>query len=101
MMRQGMAVVREDGLRASRLRTLWRSAIAWSPTLLPLIIVATQMQAESADAGLGHSLGHTVKNTQALWPIALALLLVGAIWFVWNPTRSLQDRLAGTYLVLR
>jgi hypothetical protein len=33
----GLAVVRKDGARASRLRVFWRSLVAWSPLLAPVV----------------------------------------------------------------
>jgi len=82
----GIAVVRRDGADASRGRMLWRACVAWS--WLPLGI--------GASSGLKPLTG---------WPAAIAivgLLVLGAvIWSAARPGRSLQDRLAGTWLVPR
>jgi hypothetical protein len=82
----GLAVVRPDGKRASRLRVLWRGVLAWAPLfLLPI---------------LGLSLA---RATGGLAALILALVLYAALVsasVLW-PERSLQDRLAGTWLVPR
>jgi hypothetical protein len=82
----GIAVVRRDGSRASRLRVLWRGLIAWSPVLLApgLMGLFSLVVGESWGA--------------ALWTlVALGL----TVWSITMPGRSLQDRLAGTCLVPR
>jgi hypothetical protein len=82
----GLAVVRQDGERASRLRVLWRGLIAWSPFLaMPFLA-----------AGLTPFLG-------AGWTAAVVVTLLAACvaWSLSLPNRSLQDRLAGTCLVNR
>lgn len=82
----GIGVVRADGSDASRLRMLWRSVVAWSPVLFgglalwmltPLISVPTAMS-------------------------IVAIFAAGlVIWSAALPGRSLQDRVAGTWLVPR
>lgn len=76
-----MAVVAADGSRASRLRTFWRSLIAWSPCLLlalPLAILAPV----------------------AVYPL-LPVLIALVVWSVSMAERGLPDRIAHTYLVPR
>ena len=83
----GIAVVTKDGSRASRLRTFWRSLVAWSPcVLLPLLMVLLIM------SGLAIT-----------WSVCLALALVTALvaWSASMPERGILDRLAGTYPVPR
>ncbi len=82
----GVAVVRRDGMRASRLRMLWRGLVAWTPALLTPLL----------GAGLAPVLGET---SAILLPIALLAGL--ALWSLTLPGRSLQDRIAGTDLVPR
>jgi hypothetical protein len=81
----GVTYVRKDGLRASRLRLLWRSLVAWSP-VLPVAFVATLALAKHF--------------TWQPW-LALALLSVLVAVSVALPGRGLQDRLAGTWPVPR
>jgi len=82
----GIAVVRRDGADAARVRMLWRACIAWS--WLPLGIVA-----------------FLKLKPLTGWPAALAivgLIVLGAVvWSAVRPGQSLQDRLAGTWLVPR
>ena len=81
----GVTYVRKDGLRASRLRLLWRSLVAWSPAV-PMFALAI--------AGLAK---HWVWQP---W-LALALLGLLAAVSVGLRERGLQDRLAGTWPVPR
>ncbi len=81
----GVAYVRKDGARASRLRLLWRAIVAWGPVVL-LFVVAVL-----AVAG---------KLTWEPW-LAIALLGLLAALSVALPQRGLQDRLAGTWPVPR
>ncbi len=86
----GIAIVTKEGVRASRLRTLWRSSIAWSPILfLPVVLIVAKSYADAYFPGGKVSLVYSL-------PIVYALLV---IWSSLLPNRSLQDRLAGTYLV--
>jgi len=82
----GIAVVRPDGTDASRLRMLWRACLAWS--WLPVGIAAFSF--------LKPHLG---------WPAALSIVAPfvfgAAAWSAARPGRSLQDLLAGTWLVPR
>jgi hypothetical protein len=82
----GLAVSRRDGTRASRLRVLWRGVVAWSPVLLAPVLMAmlTPVMGVAAAASL------------------LAVLWCGlTAWSLTLCDRSLQDRLAGTWLVPR
>jgi hypothetical protein len=82
----GLAVAQRDGARASRGRVLWRALVAWSPVLLAPLLLAV---------------------LTPLTGIASAATILAALWCgltAWSlalPTRSLQDRLAGTWLVPR
>jgi hypothetical protein len=83
----GIAVVTQDGSRASRLRTFWRSLVTWSAcVLLPLLIWLLSMS--------GLELTFSVY-------LVLALLIALIAWSAWMPERGIPDRLAGTYLVPR
>lgn len=82
----GIAVVRRDGSRASRLRVLWRGLIAWSPVLLAPVLMGL------LSLVVGEFWG------AALWTLVVLGLTT---WSAFIPGRSLQDRLAGTCLVPR
>jgi hypothetical protein len=81
----GVAYVRRDGQRASRLRLLWRAMVAWSPALLLFIMAVAAI----------------AKNLT--WQPWLALGLLGLLvaLSVALPRRGLQDRFAGTWPVPR
>ena len=81
----GVAYVRRDGQRASRLRLFWRAIVTWGP-VFPIFALAV--------AGFAQHLGW------APW-LALALLGLLAALSLALPTRGLQDRLAGTWPVPR
>ncbi len=82
----GVVIVRTDGIRASRLRVFWRSLVAWSPILLAPVLM-----------------GMLTVLVGAFWAaVLLGLLIVGlAVLSLALRQRSLQDRLAGTWLVPR
>ena len=82
----GIAVVRRDGADASRGRMLWRACLAWA-WLPPAFALTFYL----------NDLGY--KETSAAI-VALPVLCL-AIWSAALPGRSLQDRLAGTWLVPR
>ena len=88
-MRQlGLAVVDRTGREISRWRSLGQAVVAWSPILLlvvPLYGVSGTMQPgwRVVAAGL------------------VATFVVGAGYAIVHPTRGLQDRLVGTWLVPR
>jgi hypothetical protein len=75
----GIAVVTPDGNEVSRLRAVWRAALAWSWVPAQLLWA-----------------GHAV-------PLLLvaAAKLVGLCYAAAHPERGIQDRLAGTHLVSR
>jgi uncharacterized RDD family membrane protein YckC len=82
----GIAIVREDGSDATRLRALWRAFVAWSPVILGL--VGGALLAPVAGIGLTVGIFCTIAVNLTIWSLIL-------------PGRSLQDRLAGTWLVPR
>jgi hypothetical protein len=82
----GIAVVRRDGSDASRWELLWRACVAWA--WLPLALMIKWW------------LGTVGLEKASTWIVALPILCV-AIWSAANRGRTLQDRLAGTWLVPR
>ena len=91
----GVAAVRRDGCKASRLRLLGRTLLAWSLCF--------------AGAALSTALWQTwlpgfQTGAPALaWAlILLTLLLLGSVaWAVWRPARSLPDVATGVWLMPR
>ncbi|HEX5176659.1 MAG TPA: hypothetical protein VFV83_06505, partial [Chthoniobacteraceae bacterium] len=82
----GIGVVTGNGADASRLRMVWRAIIAWSPLF--------------AGAWLLFALASEVPLPSALAGPAL-LMIVPVVFSATLRERSLQDRLAGTWLVPR
>jgi len=76
----GIVVVNERGARASRLRVLLRTLIAWSP------VIALQFALPVPD------------HPWLCWFWAGAFA-AGAAYSIFTPTRSVQDRIARTWLV--
>jgi hypothetical protein len=88
----GAALVNRRGEPVSRVRALWRAMVTWSPAIvLPFLFVlfkTTESQGFGAARLILPSLG-------------MALLVAGAVWTALHPSRSIQDRLAGTWVVPR
>jgi hypothetical protein len=91
----GIAVVNRKGEKASRLRLIGRSLLAWSPCVVgaPLSMAlwmvwfpGIQTSAPTVMLALG---------------IFTALVLAAIGWAVYKPARSLQDMAVGTWLVPR
>src|SRR5262249_38096516 len=92
----GFVIVKNDGFKASRRRTFWRSIMAWSP-FFGLVIFSTVLAwvssnifGKSPDARFWITL-----MTLASWAAAGVLMVFSNIL----PARSWQDRLAGTSVV--
>jgi uncharacterized RDD family membrane protein YckC len=105
----GLAVVTADGREVSAWRGLARAIIAWSPLVMALVVTMTRPNAVLLlnypvlpDPFFPNS---PIGPLAAVWlallvgsaTAALAMLAMA----VWRPERSLQDRLAGTWLVPR
>jgi uncharacterized RDD family membrane protein YckC len=85
----GMAVVRQDGSRATRWRCLWRAAIAWS---VPLVAVPFILEVGSWDLLPG--------EIEILVALLVVLFMPAvAAWAIFRPSCGLHDRLAGTRVV--
>jgi hypothetical protein len=86
----GAALVNKRGERASRMRAVWRAAVTWTPIVLVLIVVKISPKPPAYRTGL---------------LLLETVLMVGAVaaaaWAMTHPSRSLQDRLAGTWIVPR
>ena len=86
----GATLVNRHGEPASRLRALWRAIVTWS------IAVAMPFLFKSSG-------GMTNPTARALIlpSLIMALFVAGAVWTALHPSRSIQDRLAGTWIVPR
>ncbi len=89
----GIAPVTQDGVPISRLRSVGRTLVAWSPAL-----VVPQMVFLSVIGG-----EQLLRSSAIVWlSVTIAIrMAVGAIYAIVNPERGIQDRIAGTYLVPR
>jgi eukaryotic-like serine/threonine-protein kinase len=86
----GAALVNRKGKRISRVRALWRAAVAWSPMIVLFFVFKN-----GPDITKG---GYAF----LFLDLALvALLTAGAVWAILRPSRGIQDRLAGTWIVPR
>jgi hypothetical protein len=88
----GAAVVNRHGEPASRFRTLWRAIVTWGPAgvLSLLFLVLKNWKVPSPDI-----------RALILASLGMALLVAGAVWTAFHPSRSIQDRIAGTWIVSR
>ena len=86
----GAALVRADGRDASRLRAFVRALVAWSPVLVfPLLIK------------FGPALNKITAGFAFIYTLVPVMLLAGAVWAWRHPSRGIQDRIAGTWIVPR
>ena len=85
----GAALVNRRGQRASRLRALWRWAVTWTPMVVILVAVEGT-SAASASPWLA-----------VLRSGLMLAFIAAAVWAILNPSRSIQDRIAGTWIVPR
>ena len=83
----GMALVRADGRPAERWRCGWRALIVWTPFAALLT------------AACWTRMGSHPSASWSLWILALTLLATYPVLALAFPSRSIHDRLAGTWLV--
>jgi hypothetical protein len=86
----GATLVTSDGRDATRIHAVRRTIITWSPLALSWLLF---------------KLGPPIKGTTAGWAllytIPVAILVAGAVWAWRHPSRGLQDRIVGTWIVPR
>jgi eukaryotic-like serine/threonine-protein kinase len=86
----GTALVKADGSLAGRLRAFLRTLMSWFPAAILCTLVVLGPGPNRPDLTL------TLLNT------AVLLLFIGcAVWGILHPSRGIQDRFAGTWIVPR
>ncbi|MEO6238885.1 MAG: protein kinase [Vicinamibacterales bacterium] len=86
----GAALVDATGRPVSRGRALWRAVVTWSPMIAILLALKFGPKLAGATAGM-------LLLEAALMTVTAA----AAIWAIARPARSIQDRIAGTWIVPR
>jgi hypothetical protein len=86
----GATLVTSDGRDATRLHALRRTIVTWSPLALSWLFFK-----------LGPPIKGTTLGMALLYTLPLALLVGGAVWAWLHPSRGLQDRIVGTWIVPR
>jgi hypothetical protein len=97
----GIAVVTGDGKPASRLRAFWRELVAWGLVPAAFWFGVLRGGLPTGGIGMGTRLRITTGSEVAIGISLGVLFLVGVVWTLVHPTRGLQDRIAGTWLVPR
>ena len=85
-----VALVNRKGKRISRVRALWRAAVAWSPMVA--LFFSFKYGPDITKGGYGFLI---------LDAALVIVLAAGAVWAIMRPSRGVQDRLAGTWIVPR
>jgi eukaryotic-like serine/threonine-protein kinase len=99
----GLTLLRANGRKAMRIQCAWRAFLVWAPVTgllllsswLDLIVCVHWVQGTSEEARWAFWL------SWISWGTALILMPTYFALALRNPTRSLPDRLAGTYLMPR
>lgn len=96
----GIALVRADGRLAPRWRCAWRALLFW---LLPIALLMAAFAVDLAfwSNWRDPAVAWLPWLSFALWWCLPILLAIYGVLALWDPSRSLHDRLAGTYLVPR
>ena len=96
----GMAVVDQDGREVSRLRTLARALIAWTPGVAALVVFLPPTDRRIAAVPLEWMAAVPLERL-APSLLLLAVFVAGAVFALFNVNRGVQDRIARTSLVAR
>jgi hypothetical protein len=89
MLLTGIAIVQDNGQRATRRQCTLRAAVVWFPMVALLM----------GTAGLQIWAPERVYLAAGLWLLAVALIPIYVVIALQYPSRPPQDRLCGTYLV--
>jgi hypothetical protein len=85
----GAAMVNRRGEPVSRFRAVWRAIVTWSPACA-LIFLFGKSDSTTIDPWV-----------LAVQTLGVGLFVAAAVWTALHPSRSIQDRLAGTWIVPR
>jgi hypothetical protein len=96
----GLSLVRADGRPAGRLRCAWRAMLFWAP-VAALVVGSVSVECLHWLRWQPDGDVYLAWLAWLLWWAGMALFPLYAVLAVRSPTRSLHDRLAGTYLVPR
>ncbi len=97
----GITLLRANGRKALRIQCAWRAFLVWAP-VMALVSLSAWLHDQWLKAWLAQApTGWPDLLSWIPWGLALALLPTYLGLAIWRPTRSVQDRLAGTYLVPR
>jgi uncharacterized RDD family membrane protein YckC len=96
----GINLVRADGRPALRLQCAWRAILGWAPFAA---LCALSFWCQITAWSLGHEggAGRLLLLSALAWYGAIALLVLDVAFAFWRPARTVNDWLAGTYLVPR
>jgi hypothetical protein len=97
----GIQLLRGNGRKALRIQCAWRALLMWAPVCALLAAASWLLLYYWSVWSPGTRLDWMYRLSWLLWGLSLALLPVYAFLALRSPTRSLHDRLAGTYLVPR
>jgi hypothetical protein len=97
----GIQLLRGNGRKALRIQCAWRAFLVWLP-VVNLLVASVWLEARYWIAWQhGATPVWELWLSSACYWLAMGLLPVYVLLALWWPTRSLHDRLAGTYLVPR
>jgi eukaryotic-like serine/threonine-protein kinase len=86
----GAALVTADGCPATRFHAVRRMIVTWSPLALAWLIFTFSAPIKATTVSLA-----------LLYTLPLAILAAGAFWAWRHPSRGIQDRIVGTWIVPR
>jgi hypothetical protein len=86
----GAAMVNRHGQPVSRFRALWRAIVTWSLVCAVMLLFKGGDTATNIDPRL-----------LILQTLGVGLVVAAAVWTVLHPSRGIQDRIAGTWIVPR
>jgi hypothetical protein len=85
----GLAVVHRNGVPASRLRCLARAVVTWFLPFIGLAVILDRLSVRLTPEWAARHISTAV----------VFIILTAAIWAVFHPSHSLQDRIARTRVV--
>ena len=86
----GATLVTSDGRDVTRTRAVRRWIVTWSPLALSFLLF------KWGPAIKGQTVGWDL-----LYTLPIAMLIAGAVWAWLHPSRGIQDRIVGTWIVPR